>query len=96
MEIPFNKKLELEWISVDDRMPLYEIDREKWPEVIGDFFVLIQDDSDSNDDVHMVQIAYTISKNGDGWCWADDGSEYHKCHAKNIKYWCAVPVYERF
>ncbi len=94
MKTPFNKKLELEWISVNDKMPL---DDSKWDcNIITRVFALIQGDIDLNDDPTIVLIAYEKDKGAKTgrWCWSD-GELYPKVHAENIKYWCDIPNYER-
>ena len=75
-------------------MPLDEYKNESraWG-LITDVFVLIADETDLNDYPSVVQIEFLLNSSGVGkWCWPG-GGEYVEYHAKNIKYWADVPIY---
>ncbi len=93
----FDKKLELDWHSINDSMPLDEHFKEFPHEgvcgIITDVLVLILDFDDPNDEPSLVQIEYLVDHEGIGsWCWGG-GAPYIECHAKNIKFWADVPEY---
>jgi hypothetical protein len=76
-------------------MPLdeYKNESRNWG-LITDVFILIVDENELNEDPSIVQIEFLLDSEGIGkWCWPG-GGEYVECHAKNIKYWADVPIYE--
>lgn len=83
----FNGKLELEWIHVDEALPL-DHHKEK-NQLIIDVFVLIVDEKDPNEDVCLVHVEY---QHENKWTFLS-GDPYPECHAKNIRYWCNPPNY---
>ena len=89
MRVEFNGKLELDWISVDDRLPLDEYPESKYG-LIADVLILINNEDDPNEDVAIVNIQYQNTDKK--WVWFT-GEEYPNCHVKNIKYWCYPPYY---
>ena len=88
----FNGKLELNWISISEKLPLSEFKNGEWS-MITDVFILIVNEEDLNKDPELVQIQFSKDINGNiEWQW-DDGTTYPECHIKNIKYWCYPPTY---
>jgi hypothetical protein len=95
MRVKFDKNLLLNWIHVDDALPLdNHIINDKCPwGLLTNVFVLILDEEDLNYEPTIVQIGYLLDFDKVGkWVWCD-GSPYPECHAKNIKYWAKVPNY---
>jgi hypothetical protein len=95
----FNGKLEVEWISVDDAMPLDEHFKEFPHEgvcgIITEVFILINDEEDLNDDPSVVMIEFLVDHDGkSSWCWGG-GALYPEFHADNIKFWADVPTYTK-
>ena len=86
MRIEFNGKLELEWISVKDKMPLDEYENPN--QILADqVLVLVIDVTDNNEDASVLNLEYSTDK---GWAWAA-GESYHV--PERIRYWCYIPTW---
>jgi hypothetical protein len=96
----FNGVLEVDWIDVNDALPLD--DHKEGGEfhgwgggVITDVFALIDNAEDLNDEVHIVLIGYLLDHDmTEKWCWCG-GGDYPECHVKNIKFWAEIPDYDK-
>lgn len=93
----FDKKLELDWHSINDSMPLDEHFKEYPQErswgLLTTVLVLILDFNDPYNEPSIVQIEYLVDPDGVGsWHWPG-GEPYVECHARNIKFWADVPDY---
>jgi hypothetical protein len=96
----FNGVLEVDWIDVNDAMPL-DAHLEEFPHepghggVLTDVFALIDNEEDCNEDPSIVLIGFLLDHDmTEKWCWCG-GGDYPECHVKNIKFWAEVPEYDK-
>ena len=82
----FNGKLELDWISIKDRMPLEDYDDPDM--ILAEVIVLVIDISDPNADASVLNLEYDTDR---GWAWPA-GVSYHV--PERIRYWCYEPFWE--
>ena len=100
MRREFNGFLSVKWHRPEDKMPLDDHFK-NFPWSVGDWgvitdvLVLINDETDPNEDPAIVQLQFLKDNDGsDVWCFCT-GEPYHNCHAKNIKFWAEVPDYTK-
>ncbi len=94
MRAKFTGRLDIEWISVNDKMPLDEF-ADQDIAMIASVFALIVNPEDHDEDPTVVDLSYEVSRDKKTAEWRfHSGEEYPMCHANNIRYWCYPPYYK--
>jgi hypothetical protein len=93
----FNGKLETEWISTKDRLPLDELYENhpewKYSNIFIRVFVLVDDD-DPNSDPVILELEYYREVGEEKGRWVFDGNKDYY-YADQIVFWAEIPGYTK-
>jgi hypothetical protein len=76
--------MQIEWISVKDKLPLDDINKNSWPNIFHDQLLGVFDDGDF--DIEVAPVSYTSQ---DGWCYPDGTP--HDYWKDKITHWMHFP-----